>query len=165
MPLTPVAPGGPPKPPPSSSCIVGLLPGAPPARWGVLGELWREGARRPKQHDRPAAEAVGDGPEGRARAREAGEEAPDVLGRELAHRRPVGEPPGEPVDVRALAWPEAAVAAPAHARTDRAAARLRDRAEARLAAGDHDALEPPALALEAHGLVGQLRPAAGRHGR
>ncbi len=66
----------------------------------------------------------------------------------------------ERVDVRALHRAEAAVAAAVVRRADGAAARLRDRAEARGAVGDHHARRAACLALEAHARRRQPRRAA-----
>jgi hypothetical protein len=59
---------------------------------------------------------------------------------------------------------EAAVAAAREVGAERAAAGLRGGAQAGLPVGDHDAHGAAALALEAHGVVGHLRLAAGQGG-
>src|SRR4051794_23072636 len=61
-----------------------------------------------------------------------------------------GQPGAEGARVRGLHRPEAAVAAAVIARAQRAAARVRDGAEAWRAVRDHDAHVAPPLALDAH---------------
>src|SRR5262245_35746199 len=74
-------------------------------------------------------------PEGRGRGMERAIDAHDVA---LLHAEPA-EPAAERARVRRLHRPEAAVAAAVVARAQRAAARVRDRPEARRAVRDHHA--------------------------
>src|SRR5512138_3111685 len=102
----------PPKPP-SISCMAGLLIAAPPPRRGVLGELRRIGVCRTQLDAWAPAEPVGHGAERLGGTGEAGEQATDIGRGEAAQGRPVDEPVRQPIDIRALARAEAAVAAPA----------------------------------------------------
>src|ERR1041385_7645668 len=134
--------------------------GAPRGR-PFLGELRPVRLRWHHRQHRAAPEAIRDGTEDGARAGEPGKQPAHVFGCHPAERGSVGVPARETVDIRALPPAEAAVAAPAHGRADRAAPRLRHRAQARLAPGDHDTGDPSALALEADSLVGKLWPPPG----
>src|SRR6185437_8814029 len=87
-------------------------------------------------------------------------EAPQRL---LRHHALPDEPIGERSRVGALARTEAAVATAIVARTEGAAAGVRHRAEARLAAGHGHADVPAALAFHADALVADARPPAREH--
>src|SRR3954463_6799955 len=82
---------------------------------------------------------IGEGVEGAVQAHDV------ALGKAVR-----GHPRAERARIRRLHRPEAAEAAAVVARAQRAAARVRDRAEARRAVRDGDADVPGALALDAH---------------
>src|SRR5262245_28502625 len=118
----------------SPPCIVSLQAGSGRSRGTVLGN---GGAERL----RPAGEA------GEPPARLGGREA---VGLELRRKRD---------DIGLLARPETAVAAAPERRAQRAAAGPRDRPQAARPGRYDDARVAAPLALEADGLVGELRPA------
>src|SRR5690242_258004 len=87
------------------------------------------------------------------------EGAEDIVDLAVAHAEEV-QAPGQRRGVRCLLRSEAAVAAAVVRRADRAAACVRDRAEARRPVGDRHADGAAPLALHADALRRDVRPAA-----